>query len=240
MRSGIPSKVARLAAWRLNPAGGISASRGLLQAGAAAAQVPISNNTTQQPASQGYPTVLPGTSQQQQLQQQQQASAAAAAAAATARWKAAVAAQQARARVAAAAMAAAAAECDAAQAIATASTLIFNKRGSQKHTPHVQHPVLRRHLLQAAGSGAAAEQGRVEQAQALQMQAGIAAMGGEAGGTSGQAAPPQLHWLVAAGYRPLGQRCPLFARKFTNDTQAEVLSMALSCAGLGLGSWCAP
>jgi hypothetical protein len=47
------------------------------------------------------------------------------------------------------------------------------------------------------------------------------------------------HWLVGAGYAPLGQRCGLFARKFPAGEQEAVLVMALSCRGLGLGSWCA-
>lgn len=52
-----------------------------------------------------------------------------------------------------------------------------------------------------------------------------------AGSSTGQ-------WLVAAGYSPLAQRCPLFARKFGAGVQQEVLAMALSCRGLGLGPWC--
>jgi hypothetical protein len=47
------------------------------------------------------------------------------------------------------------------------------------------------------------------------------------------------HWLVSAGYAPLGQRCGLFARKFAAGEQDAVLAMALSCRGLGLGWWCA-
>jgi hypothetical protein len=58
----------------------------------------------------------------------------------------------------------------------------------------------------------------------------------EAGGSNH--AQTAGHWLTAAGFLPLGQRCPLFARKFPANAQQEVLSMALSCAGLGLGSWC--
>jgi hypothetical protein len=46
-------------------------------------------------------------------------------------------------------------------------------------------------------------------------------------------------WIVDAGYVPLASHCPLFARKFTAGVVNETLAMALSCAGLGLGSWCA-
>ncbi|WIA35555.1 hypothetical protein OEZ86_003980 [Tetradesmus obliquus] len=46
-------------------------------------------------------------------------------------------------------------------------------------------------------------------------------------------------WMVSAGYVPLGSHCPLFARKFTAGVVNETLAMALSCAGIGLGSWCA-
>jgi hypothetical protein len=45
-------------------------------------------------------------------------------------------------------------------------------------------------------------------------------------------------WIVDAGYMPLASHCPLFARKFTAGVVNETLAMALSCAGLGLGSWC--
>uniref|UniRef100_A0A383VRB6 Uncharacterized protein n=1 Tax=Tetradesmus obliquus TaxID=3088 RepID=A0A383VRB6_TETOB len=47
------------------------------------------------------------------------------------------------------------------------------------------------------------------------------------------------HWVVAAGYAPLAAHCPLFARKFTAAVTNHTLAMALSCAGIGLGSWCA-
>jgi hypothetical protein len=46
-------------------------------------------------------------------------------------------------------------------------------------------------------------------------------------------------WIVDAGYVPLDSHCALFARKFTASVVNETLAMALSCAGLGLGSWCA-
>lgn len=46
------------------------------------------------------------------------------------------------------------------------------------------------------------------------------------------------HWVVAAGYAPLAPHCPLFARKFTAAVTNHTLAMALSCAGIGLGSWC--
>jgi hypothetical protein len=45
-------------------------------------------------------------------------------------------------------------------------------------------------------------------------------------------------WIVDAGYVPLDSHCALFARKFTAAVVNETLAMALSCAGLGLGSWC--
>jgi hypothetical protein len=45
-------------------------------------------------------------------------------------------------------------------------------------------------------------------------------------------------WVVDAGYVPLGSHCALFARKFTAGVVNEALAMALSCAGVGLGSWC--
>jgi hypothetical protein len=45
-------------------------------------------------------------------------------------------------------------------------------------------------------------------------------------------------WIVAAGYAPLASHCPLFARKFTAAVTNHTLAMALSCAGIGLGSWC--
>jgi hypothetical protein len=46
------------------------------------------------------------------------------------------------------------------------------------------------------------------------------------------------HWIVAAGYAPLSSHCPLFARKLTAAVTNHTLAMALSCAGIGLGSWC--
>jgi hypothetical protein len=45
-------------------------------------------------------------------------------------------------------------------------------------------------------------------------------------------------WIVDAGYVPPDSHCALFARKFTAAVVNETLAMALSCAGLGLGSWC--
>jgi hypothetical protein len=52
---------------------------------------------------------------------------------------------------------------------------------------------------------------------------------------------PVLHavlQVVSRGYAPLGYHCPLFARKFAPDAVEAVMEMALSCDGLGLGSWC--
>lgn len=47
------------------------------------------------------------------------------------------------------------------------------------------------------------------------------------------------HWLLDAGYLPLSEpSCRLFARKFPADLQEELLGLALSCAGLGLGAEC--
>jgi hypothetical protein len=45
-------------------------------------------------------------------------------------------------------------------------------------------------------------------------------------------------WLVDAGYVALGSHCPLFGRKFAAAVVNQTLAMALSCSGLGLGSWC--
>lgn len=45
-------------------------------------------------------------------------------------------------------------------------------------------------------------------------------------------------WIVAAGYVPLGVNCPMFARKFPAAAVNQTLALALSCSGLGLGSWC--
>jgi hypothetical protein len=50
---------------------------------------------------------------------------------------------------------------------------------------------------------------------------------------------PEQHWLLEAGYQPLTARQPLFARKFSAEVQGELLPLALSCAGLGLGGGCA-
>jgi hypothetical protein len=52
------------------------------------------------------------------------------------------------------------------------------------------------------------------------------------GGKSGSS------WLQAAGYVPLGYHCPLFGRKFPAAVVNKTLAMALSCNGVGLGSWC--
>jgi hypothetical protein len=59
--------------------------------------------------------------------------------------------------------------------------------------------------------------------------AAAAQLAGNVGGAS---------WIVDAGYVPLDSHCALFARKFTAAVVNETLAMALSCAGLGLGSWC--
>jgi hypothetical protein len=40
------------------------------------------------------------------------------------------------------------------------------------------------------------------------------------------------------GYRAMGPRCSLFARKFTVGALPGTLQMALSCGGLGFGGWC--
>jgi hypothetical protein len=40
------------------------------------------------------------------------------------------------------------------------------------------------------------------------------------------------------GYRAMGPRCSLFARKFTAGALPGTVQMALSCGGLGLGGWC--
>jgi hypothetical protein len=45
-------------------------------------------------------------------------------------------------------------------------------------------------------------------------------------------------WIAAAGYVALASHCPLFARKFPASVANHTLAMALSCAGVGLGSWC--
>jgi len=45
-------------------------------------------------------------------------------------------------------------------------------------------------------------------------------------------------WVQESGYQPLGQECPLFARKFPGEGRGAALRMALSCRGLGLGAWC--
>jgi hypothetical protein len=59
--------------------------------------------------------------------------------------------------------------------------------------------------------------------QRLQQQLGVVGAGG---------------WLVDAGYVPLGPHCSLFGRKFTAAVLNQTLAMALSCNGVGLGSWC--
>lgn len=45
-------------------------------------------------------------------------------------------------------------------------------------------------------------------------------------------------WVAGQGYVPLAYGCPLFARKFPQESVPEALAMGLSCNGLGLGSWC--
>lgn len=40
------------------------------------------------------------------------------------------------------------------------------------------------------------------------------------------------------GYQALGSHCSLLARKFPASEVPAALQMGLSCAGLGLGSWC--
>jgi hypothetical protein len=61
--------------------------------------------------------------------------------------------------------------------------------------------------------------------QRQQQQQGVAGSGGSG-------------WLVDAGYVPLGPHCSLFGRKFTAAVVNQTLAMALSCNGVGLGSWC--
>jgi hypothetical protein len=123
--------------------------------------------------------------------------------------------------------AAAVAQCNSAQALSTATSRVFQ--------------------LSSAGRAQLASQDAAhgQQLQALSMKqsgrpallagdAGVFATG-QGGSSSAQAAD---HWLTAAGFLPLDQRCPLFARKFPATAQQEVLLYALGCAGLGLGSWC--
>jgi hypothetical protein len=45
-----------------------------------------------------------------------------------------------------------------------------------------------------------------------------------------------VRWQL--GYQAMGPHCSLIARKFTADALPGTLQMALSCGGLGLGSWC--
>jgi hypothetical protein len=61
-----------------------------------------------------------------------------------------------------------------------------------------------------------------------------------AAGPAGQAVPDigGAAWMTAAGYVALASHCPLFARKFPASVSNHTLAMALSCAGIGLGSWC--
>lgn len=53
-----------------------------------------------------------------------------------------------------------------------------------------------------------------------------------------QASLSNIDWVLAQGYRPMGYECSLFARKFGPAIVNETLAMALSCTGLGFGSWC--
>jgi len=130
---------------------------------------------------------------------------------------------QARARVAAAAMAAAAAECDSGRAVTTATHLIFKPR--QFLVGDVEQP----------------RQEQQQQYQRPSQQSAQQLAGADADGLAGSlptngSSEEDPHWLPTAGYQPLNQRCPMFARKFLDVD--EVLAMALSCAGLQLGSWC--
>lgn len=45
-------------------------------------------------------------------------------------------------------------------------------------------------------------------------------------------------WFQSQGYKPMGADCTLLARKFSPEAANATLLMALSCGGLGLGSWC--
>lgn len=143
-------------------------------------------------------------------------------------------------RAAAMAMDAAAAECNAAQAVLTATKLIFKPLiAGQAH-------------LQAGGEDGAAvlqqqlQQNDVRLAHGATGEPQAAAGGGFIGGSqaasglnlNASAQETSTNWLLAAGYMPLGKRCPLFARKFPSEIEHEVLAMVLSCRGLGLGSWC--
>lgn len=47
-----------------------------------------------------------------------------------------------------------------------------------------------------------------------------------------------LEWVLREGYQPLGYDCSLFGRKFPASLAHHALEMALSCNGIGLGSWC--
>jgi hypothetical protein len=83
----------------------------------------------------------------------------------------------------------------------------------------------RRLAADASGSYKAPEDSAADS----EASAAAAQLAGNVGGAS---------WIVDAGYVPLDSHCALFARKFTAAVVNETLAMALSCAGLGLGSWC--
>lgn len=123
---------------------------------------------------------------------------------------------------------AALAACNSAHAIATASQLVFKPAQSA----HAQ----KRLAPSKAQAVKSQEEGRTSLQDMLQT-GGADGSSADAGGSVQGQGPGK--WLVAAGYVPLSQRCPLFARKFPEDVQEGVLAMALSCRGLGLGSWCA-
>lgn len=222
MRTGVPSKVAQLAALQqqqqhsttVNPAAGAGSTdhdalgghqvhpRALLDV-------------------EGGLTVTPAALTPNSPVLQQAATGAGLQAAADSR-SIAISMLQARARVAAAAMAAAAAECDSGRAMTIATHLVFKPRQSlvgyveqsrQEQQQQHQHPS-QQSAQQLAGADADGLAGSLP--------------------TNGSSEEP--HWLLSAGYEPLNQRCPLFARKFPEVD--EVLPIALSCAGLQLGSWC--
>ena len=46
--------------------------------------------------------------------------------------------------------------------------------------------------------------------------------------------------VLSQDYVSMLEHCSLFARKFPGNMVHTSLSMALSCNGLGLGSWCSP
>jgi hypothetical protein len=120
---------------------------------------------------------------------------------------------------------------------ATSQTTVRSGGGGSGHgTAHTAQGAIRSLLASVgiSGQGAHAASARAIK---LPQRSG----GSEGSGTSRQ--EPYAARLAAwareeLGYQALGSHCSLQARKFPSAAVPAALQMALSCGGLGIGSWC--